>query len=109
MIQYNSNFSIYSNLVTILTRQCLIYFIFLFSNSNKHNSLSKLVEACQANVQSGLACRLTEVAIKPRSANLLAEAGGQWDIPRTELTKDVELGRGNFGIVYKGNLMFQQV
>jgi len=64
-----------------------------------------LVDACKLNEQRGLACLLTEVCIKPRSTNLLAEEGCKWDIPRGELHKDKELGRGNFGIVYKGNLI----
>ena len=34
---------------------------------------------------------------------MVAESGGKWDIPRDELKFDQELGRGNFGIVHKGN------
>ena len=49
---------------------------------------------------------LTEVCIKPRSSNEIAEAGGKWDIPRTELDMGTELGRGNFGIVLKGSILF---
>ena len=49
---------------------------------------------------------LTEVCIKPRSSNEIAEAGGKWDIPRTELDMGTELGRGNFGIVLKGSIFF---
>ena len=49
---------------------------------------------------------LTEVCIKPRSSNEIAEAGGKWDIPRTELDMGTELGRGNFGIVLKGEILF---
>ena len=49
---------------------------------------------------------LTEVCIKPRSSNEIAEAGGKWDIPRTELDMGTELGRGNFGIVLKGDILF---
>ena len=49
---------------------------------------------------------LTEVCIKPRSSNEIAEAGGKWDIPRTELDMGTELGRGNFGIVLKGSIWF---
>ena len=48
---------------------------------------------------------LTEVCIKPRSSNEIAEAGGKWDIPRTELDMGTELGRGNFGIVLKGGIL----
>ena len=82
---------------------------FLFENSHKYSNLPELVEACKANDQRGLACLLTEVCIKPRSTNMVAEAGGQWDIPRSEISCDKELGRGNFGIVYKGNLTFQKI
>ena len=48
---------------------------------------------------------LTEVCIKPRSSNEIAEAGGKWDIPRSELDMGTELGRGNFGIVLKGDIL----
>ena len=61
-----------------------------------------MVEACKKNEQRGLACLLTEICIKPRSTNAIADGGGKWDIPRSELKKEIELGRGNFGIVYKG-------
>ena len=77
-------------------------------HSHKYSSLTELVEAAKKNEQRGLACLLTEVCIKPRSTNEIAEGGGKWDIPRTELKKDKELGRGNFGIVYKGMLMFKE-
>ena len=81
-------------------------FLFIFDqNSHKYNNLTALVDACKLNEQRGLACLLTEVCIKPRSTNALAEEGCKWDIPRGELHKDKELGRGNFGIVYKGNLI----
>ena len=76
--------------------------MFVYKISHKYGNLSELVEACKANEQRGLACLLTEVCIKPRSTNAIAEVGGKWDIPRSELSKDKELGRGNFGIVYKG-------
>ena len=75
-------------------------------DSYKYGSLTALVDACRYNEQKGLACLLTEVCIKPRSTNEIAEGGGKWDIPRTELKKDKELGRGNFGIVYKGKLIY---
>jgi hypothetical protein len=45
---------------------------------------------------------LTEECIKPRSANKIGDGGGKWDIPRSELIKEKELGGGHFGIVYKG-------
>ena len=76
-------------------------------DSYKYGSLTELVDAVKRNEQRGLACLLTEVCIKPRSTNEIAEGGGKWDIPRTELKKDKELGRGNFGIVYKGMLMYK--
>jgi hypothetical protein len=82
---------------------------FFNKNSHKYSNLPELVEACKKNDQRGLACLLTEICIKPRSTNMVSEAGGQWDIPRSELSKDKELGRGNFGIVYKGNFTFQQI
>lgn len=71
--------------------------------------MTELVEACKENHQRGLACLLTEECIKPRSTNEIGEGGGKWDIPRSELTTDKELGRGNFGIVYKGNLICGKV
>ena len=40
---------------------------------------------------------------------MVAEAGGKWNIPRSELTQDIKLGQGNFGIVYKGNYKFQKI
>ena len=45
---------------------------------------------------------LTEECIKPRSQNIIGDSGGKWDVPKSELTKDKELGSGHFGIVYKG-------
>ena len=65
------------------------------------------MEAAKENEQKGLACLLTEICIKPRSTNEIAEGGGKWDISRSELKKDKELGRGNFGIVYKGMLLYK--
>ena len=70
--------------------------------SHKYSSLTDLVEACKKNEQRGLACLLTEVCIKPRSSNEIADGGGKWDIPRSYLKKEKELGRGNFGVEYKG-------
>ena len=64
--------------------------------------MSELVAACKRNEARGLACLLTEECIKPRSQNIIGDNGGKWDIPRSELTKDKELGSGHFGIVYKG-------
>ena len=64
-----------------------------------------MVDACKRNDQRGLACLLTSECLKPRAINKLAEEGGKWDIPRTELTFDKELGRGNFGIVSKGEVL----
>ena len=69
-----------------------------------------MVEAYKENDQRGLACLLIEVCIKPPSScrdcrwcrDEIADGGGKWDIPRSELKKEKELGRGNFGIVYKG-------
>ena len=52
---------------------------------------------------------LTDVCIKPRSSNEIAEAGGKWDIPRSELDMGTELGRGNFGIVLKGSIFLENV
>ena len=75
-------------------------------DSHKYGSLTELVDAAKKNELRGLGCLLTEVCIKPRSTNEIAEGGGQWDIPRTELKKDKELWIGNFGIVYKGKLMY---
>ena len=79
---------------------------FCYHYSHKFGSLQELVEACKKAHQKGLACLLTEVCIKPRSSNEIAEAGGKWDIPRTELDMGTELGRGNFGIVLKGRRLF---
>ena len=97
------NKSVFSSNVPNLTK-LLLHFL----DSHKYGSLTELVEAAKKNEQRGLACLLTEVCIKPRSTNEIAEGGGKWDIPRTELKKDKELGRGNFGIVYKGMLMFKE-
>ena len=72
----------------------------------KYSNLAELVAACKRNEQRGLACLLAEECIKPRSSNKIGENGGKWDIPRSELIKDKELGRGNFGIVYKGDYIF---
>ena len=80
----------------------LIFLKITLFYSHKYSSLTDLVEACKKNEQRGLACLLTEVCIKPRSSNEIADGGGKWDIPRSELKKEKELGRGNFGIVYKG-------
>ena len=80
--------------------------LYLF-DSHKYGSLKELVEAAKKYEQRGLACLLTEVCIKPRSTNEIAEDGGKWDIPRSELKIDKELGRGNFGIVFKGMLMYK--
>ena len=95
----------YKLLTILLNLNVLIIEIF---DSHKYSSLPELVEACKKNEQRGLACLLTEVCIKPRSTNAIAEGGGKWDIPRSELNKDgwKELGRGNFGIVYKGKIQF---
>ena len=71
-------------------------------NRFKYSSLKALVQACKANEQRGLACLLTEECIMPRSKNDIAGEGGKWEIPRSELTQDRELGKGNFGIVYRG-------
>ena len=68
----------------------------------KYGSLSELVMACKGNEARGLACLLTTECIKPRSQNIIGDSSGKWDIPRIELTKNRELGSGNFGIVYKG-------
>ena len=38
----------------------------------------------------------------PRFQNEFANEGGKWQVPRSELSQDVELGRGNFGVVHKG-------
>ena len=75
----------------------------------KYSNLAELVAACKRNEQRGLACLLAEECIKPRSSNKIGESGGKWDIPRSELIKDKELGRGNFGIVYKGEYIFVNV
>ena len=80
----------------------LIFLNVTLFHSHKYSSLTDLVEACKKNEQRGLACLLTEVCIKPRSSNEIADGGGKWDIPSSELKKEKELGRGNFGIVYKG-------
>ena len=61
-----------------------------------------MVQAAKRHEARGLACLLTEECIKPRSANQIGEGGGKWEIPRSELTKEKELGGGHFGIVYKG-------
>ena len=73
-----------------------------FHSRYKYSSLPELVEACKRNEARGLACLLTEECIKPRSKNIIGDSGGKWDIPRSELTMDKELGRGNFGIVIRG-------
>ena len=80
-----------------------------FLISHKYGNLTELVEACKRNEQRGLACLLTEECIKPRSTNEIGDGGGKWDIPREELQKDKELGRGNFGIVYKGDICCDRI
>ena len=78
--------------------------LFIQLKRYKYSNLAELVQACKRNEQRGLACLLTEECIKPRSTNKIGDGGGKWNIPRSELTKDKELGKGNFGIVYKGKL-----
>ena len=95
----------YKNMVTQNLIQFLfcVELLFVFLNYRyKYRSLSELVAACKRNEARGLACLLTTECIKPRSKNIVKDSCGKWDIPRIELTKDKELGRGNFGIVYKG-------
>ena len=76
---------------------------FKLSFRYKYDTLQELVVACKNNKQRGLACMLTNVCIRPRGpVNMLAKEG-KWAIDRSELKKGRELGRGNFGIVYKGN------
>ena len=72
----------------------------------KYSSLSELVQACKKAEARGLACLLTSECIKPRAANKVSDGGGKWDIPRSELTKEKELGGGHFGIVYKGVYLY---
>ena len=77
--------------------------------SYTYRDLRKLVEACKQNDQRGLACLLTKECIRPHLTNQIDEGGGEWDVPRSELTKDKVLVRGNFGIVYQGNLVYTDV
>ena len=83
-----------------------LYFVdvlIIFLNCRyKYDSIINLVEALKRNEGRGVACLLTEVCISPGAQNIMANSGGKWDVPIVELTKDKELGRGNFGVVYKG-------
>ena len=91
------------NLFTSIKFTYCIEYLFVFWNSRyKYSSLTELVAACKCNEARGLACLLTEECIKPRLQNIIRDSGGKWNIPRSELTKDKELGSGHFGIVYKG-------